>query len=246
MKILDVNTKETVRFTNRLEKLGRSDFPLAVRGTLNDLAFHQKATELQLAFDQEFIVRNKNFLKSHTGVIKADGWDVNSMKATTGIMPKGSKAAEQLEKQETGGTIPDRPLIYVDPSRGGNKEKRVSTRNWVNKRGYVRGGTNKQRSRQSAMVARAVVAKQSGKLIKLETRSSEHFFRVNSIRFSGKGVNRRANMRMTALASYERGRTVRLRKKHPFMQKSGERTLKMAEQFYIKNAEKRFEKALKK
>lgn len=246
MKILDVNTKDTIRFTNRLEKMHRSDFPLAVRGTLNDLAFHHKSKELIIAAEEEFIIRQKNFFKAHSGVDKADGWDVNKMASQSGITPRGSKAAKQLEKQETGGTIQNRPLIYVDPARGGNKANKVKRRNWVNKQGYVRGGATKARSRRSAMVAKAVMGRQTGKLIKLETRSSEHFFRVRSVRFVGRGSSRRAAMRMTAIASYEKGRSIRLRRKHPFMQKSGERTLQMADDFYIKNAKKRFEKALSK
>lgn len=246
MNIMDVNTDDVVKYTAKLERMHKSDFPLAVRGTLNDLAFNQKQTELMIAAEQVFVIRNKGFIKAHTGVIKADGWEVNNMQSICGVMPKGLVAAQQLEKQETGGTIPGRQMIYVDPARGGSKEKRVQTRNWVQKYGYVQGAPNRRRGRKSAIVAQAMVAKNTRKLVKIKTRSSDHFFKVNSIRFSGRGLSRRVNMRMTAIASYERGRSIRLSKKRPFMEISGKKSLAKAGQLFIKNAERRFEKALMK
>lgn len=245
-KIFDVNNKDVIKFSNRLEKMHKSDFPLAVRGTLNDLAFDQKTKELMIAAEQVFILRNPNFIRSHTGVIKADGWDVNNMQSICGVTPKGLQAAKQLEVQEKGGTIPDRKIIYVDPARGGSKEKRVKTRNWVNKSGYVQGRPNRRRGRRSQIVAQSVVARNTGKLIKIKTRTSDHFFKVNSVRFIGRGLSRRVNMRMTAIASYERGRSIKISKERPFMRISGERSLSKANNFFIKNAERRFEKALMK
>jgi len=245
MMTLDVNTNEVTRFTKQLQRMHKSDFPLAVRGTLNDLAFDQKTKEMMIAAGKMFTLRNPSFIKSHSGVIKADGWNVNNMESTCAIMPKGLKAAAQLEKQETGGTITDRKVIYVDPARGGVKSNKVQTKNWVQKHGYVKGSPNRARGRKSNIVAQAVVAKETGKLVKIGTKSTDHFFKVNSIQFSGKGLHRGVYMRMTPIASYERGRSIRL-KPRPFMETSGQKTLTKAQRFFIKNAERRFEKALMK
>jgi hypothetical protein len=245
MIALDVNTSEVAKYTKRLNEMRKFDFPLAVRGTLNDLAFHHKQKELLLVAGELFILRNPNFIRSHSAVNKADGWDVNTMRSESGIAPKGLKAAEQLETQEKGGTIPDRTIIYVDPARGGRKQNRVSTKNWINKSGYVKGkpiGGYGNRSRKSNMVAEAFVANKTGKLVKLETKSTDHFFKVDSIKFNGRGVSRNVNIKMTPIASYEKGRSVKV-KRTPFMQISGERTLSLAPGFYIKNAKKRFEKS---
>ena len=46
MAIFDVNNKEVIKFTAKLERLHRSSFPSAVRNTLNEAAFNMKKTGL--------------------------------------------------------------------------------------------------------------------------------------------------------------------------------------------------------
>lgn len=244
MIVLDVNTREVREFTNTLTRMRRSEFPLAVRGTLNDLAFHHKRVELMKSAGELFTLRNPSFIRSHSGVKKAEGWDVNSMRSESGIIPRGLKAAEQLEIQETGGSISNRNVIYVDPARGGSNKNRVSTRNYINKTGIVKGQPTRRRSRKSNIVAMAYVANKTNQLLKIETKSTDHFFRVNSLKFSGSGLSRRANLKMTAIASYDKGRRVTISPR-PFMRISGERTMTHVLAFYIKNAKRRFEKAQK-
>ena len=63
MQAFNVNTDEVVRLTNRLEKLNKSAMPIAVRSTLNDVAFQSKQTHLPKEFDKKFTIRKKNFIK---------------------------------------------------------------------------------------------------------------------------------------------------------------------------------------
>lgn len=130
MKVFDVNMDKAIELTAKLEKLHRSAFPVAVRQTLNDVAFQTKSTVPEIA-SKMFITRQKSFFRAFTIVDKATGFEVNKMKSSTGISSlKGDIVAEGLEKQEKGGVIKGRKLIPHNQSRiSGSHRKKVSRRN---------------------------------------------------------------------------------------------------------------------
>lgn len=246
MKTFDVNSKETIKHANRLEKMHKSDFPIAVRSTLNDLAFDVKQKELMVFANSFFILRNPSFITAHSGVNKASGFDVDSMQSEVGITPRGMQAAANLEIQEKGGTISNRSTIYMDTARvSRDHAKRVRKANYINAWGYIKGKPTKRRSRKSSMVAMAIIAEQQNKLFKMRTKVNETFFRVDRVAFSGTGSHRRVNIRMTPIASYQRGRSVQI-EKSPFLETASLVTLNKAPQIFIKNAKKRYERAIRK
>lgn len=211
----------------------RSNFPVAVRSTLNDLAFDVKKTTLLKSADQQFILRAPKFFKSHSGVKKATGFNINTMHSEAGITPRGSQAAKDLAKQEHGGAMPGE-AIYLDTARvSKSKQKKVSKANYLN-RGHVKGRQNANRGRRASRVAAAVVAKRENKFL-LE---GGILFDVKSIRF-GTGKTRRVNIRAVPVASYKKGRTVKLDKR-PFVANAGKMSQQKANALYIKNAKKRF------
>lgn len=118
MAIFDVNTDATIGLTAKLEKLHRSAFPVAVRGTLNNAAFETKQI-IPKAAGGKFTIRQKNLYKKFIIVDKATGFDLNSMKAVVGIdgnVKGGHKVAKGLAAQETGGVIKGRkfiPTVYA-------------------------------------------------------------------------------------------------------------------------------------
>ena len=113
----DINTKAAIELTVKLGKLHRSALPVAVRGTLNNAAFETKKY-IPITASRKFITRNKSFFRAFSQVNMARGFDINSMKAEAGInAAKGSKVAEGLEKQETGGSIQGRKLIPHNKGR---------------------------------------------------------------------------------------------------------------------------------
>ena len=114
-----VDTTQVKRFTDKLRELHRSNMPIAVRQTLNDTAFDVLKITLPEKFKTDFMIRNKSFLRSHSGVQKADGWEINGMQSKVGITPKGSEAAEGLTKQEFGGSE-KKPFIYMNQARVSN------------------------------------------------------------------------------------------------------------------------------
>lgn len=122
---LDVNTDAAIQLTAKLEKLNKSAFPSAVRNTLNEVAFQHKALIPKVAKHKFDYSRNKTFFRAITNVEKASGFDVNNMKAVSGLNPnalggKANKVIDNLEKQETGGVVDGRKLITHKNSRVGN------------------------------------------------------------------------------------------------------------------------------
>jgi hypothetical protein len=126
MAQFDVNTDALIELTAKLGKLHKSALPVAIRGTLNDAAFETKRRVPQTA-SRKFTTRNRSFFRAFSSVQKAGGFDINAMQAAVGIdSSRGSKVAEGLEKQETGGAIKGRKLIPHDKGRvSGSHSKRM-------------------------------------------------------------------------------------------------------------------------
>ena len=110
----NVDTNEVIVFTNKLEKLSKSAFPNAVRGTLNGLGFDVKKNTMPEVAEKTFVTRRKNFLKASSRVEMARGFSLNSMETKVGFVPfKGpNEAVQDLEQQEHGGKIGGRSLLH--------------------------------------------------------------------------------------------------------------------------------------
>ncbi|KKL54819.1 hypothetical protein LCGC14_2261580, partial [marine sediment metagenome] len=86
MPILNVNTDKVVVFSNKLEKLHRSAFPIAIRGALNNAAFDVKKNTMPVSAEKEFTIRRKNFFKANSRVNMAKGFNVRTMQAMIGFV----------------------------------------------------------------------------------------------------------------------------------------------------------------
>jgi hypothetical protein len=104
--VFDVNTDEVIKLTNKLERMRKNAFPLAVRQTLTNAAFETKEN-VPLEAQKKFITRNKTFFRMMTLVNKVEEKkDINKMESQAGINTKRfPKLAERLAVQETGGTL---------------------------------------------------------------------------------------------------------------------------------------------
>jgi hypothetical protein len=242
---LSIDNREVEQYTKKLRALHRSNLPIAVRQTLNDLAFDVKQVTLMRNADKQFIMRNPGFFKRHSGVKKADGWDINNMRSEVGIIPGESIAATQLTKQEFGGAIGKRSFIYMNAARiSAAKNKMVRRQNYLNKKEFIKGTPSRSRSDKSQFIARAIVAKKTNKLLLEDSTSGQTAFEVRDIKFSGKGGrNRKVFVRLNPLADYERNRSISL-KARPFLYPASLQSFAKGMYFFIKNAKKRFEKAL--
>jgi len=235
----NVDTDKVIIHTNKLEKLSKSAFPNAVRGTLNGLAFDVKKNTMPEVAGKTFETRRKNFLKASSRVQMARGFSVNSLESKIGFIPfNGSnQAVQDLEKQEHGGKIGGRAFIATNKARVSRSGKR-SVRG-ANRMGKIKNIVNVSKTRGSSegqkFIRSVITAGIGGHILTKDT-----LFRVKSI----KNAKGRIKFKLDALYSYKKGRSVSIKATH-FMKKATELTMKKADDIYFKEAERQFEKALR-
>jgi len=217
----DINTKSSIDLTVKLGKLHRSALPVAVRGTLNEMAFETKKMLPQTA-SRKVITRNKSFFRAFSSVERARGFNINGMESIVGINPdKGSKVAEGLEKQETGGAIQGRKLIPHDKGRtSGSHGKRLKKKHRF---GNIRIGDVKKKGQGRVNY---LLIKKGGKGTVFE------------IRKAGK------KQKLTPVYSYRSTKISRVQKS-PFMKPASLMATKKIDEFYRKNAERQFKRLLR-
>jgi hypothetical protein len=167
---------------NKLEKINRSAFPVAVRQTLNSAAFDLKQNTMPQITGSLFVKRKPNFFKANSKVFPAKGFEVKNMRATAGFVGK-DQAIDDLEQQEIGGRIKSRSFIALDTAR-------VS------------------KSPCQQFVRAAIKAHQQGALL-IGNFDDKTVFRVDDITPSGIG-GAGIVMKLTPLYSYKQGRSVQV------------------------------------
>lgn len=237
---LNINSDAIVRFTDKLERLHRSDLPIAIRDTLNNAAFDVKQKTMPATSKRTFTNRHPNFFKSTSRVTKATGFDVRSMKSMVGFVGN-QQAVRDLEAQEHGGKIGGRAFIPVDTARAGgsrrnmvesvNRMKRIRSRKIIDTKNSS-AGTAAARFGSSIRLAR------KGGLILAEYKGKRILWRVNS-RTKTEG----GNYKLTALYTYKEGRDVRV-SGTDFMRTASLRSGAKMEEFFIKQASARIKKRM--
>lgn len=220
----DINTKEVIKYSAKLGQLHRSALPVAVRGTLNQAAFETKKNIPKTA-SRKFVTRNRSFFRAFSSVNKAGGFDINAMTAAVGInVAKGSKVAEGLEKQETGGTIRGRKLIPHDKARvSGSHQKRVRAQNRFSKINKIQDVRKSKKRR-------------GGKYILIKKGGKGTVFEVKK---TGK------RSRLIPLYHYRNTRLSRVRPS-PFMKPASILAQRKMPQFYAQQMERQIKRLAKK
>lgn len=122
--VFNVNNDDNIKLTNRLEKLHRSAFPVAVRQTLNEVAFDARTGMAKAAVASGQAQRNNKSIYNLLGrAEKAKGFDLKKMESVTGIFPRSrmEAIAKSIVTQEKGGVVPtNRTHIPLDTARTGN------------------------------------------------------------------------------------------------------------------------------
>ncbi len=244
---LNINQDALVSFTNRLEKLHRSDLPIAIRNTLSRAAFETKKNSLPIAAKKAFTTRNKTFFQSKSRFERAQGFDIDKMKATVGMVDlrrsSNDHAVRNLEEQEHGGKISGRSFIPTDKARvSKNSARNVAPRNRLSRisiRDVVRASRSKGKNRHQRFVKSAIFAKKRfGSRAYVLTRSM--LFRIDSLRINNR--TRRLRLKITPLYSFKRGRSVNVSATN-FMRKASLVQGKRFGFFFKQEAEKRIIKA---
>lgn len=242
----NVDTNAVVIHTNKLEKLSKSAFPNAVRGTLNSLAFDVKKNTMPKSA-LRFKKRQKNFFKSNSRVNMAKGPNLRSMKSEIGFINKAKtaeSAVEELEQQEHGGKIDEREYIPVKAARTSKNNKRmVQKRNRLGTIGIkniVKASKMSARNQGGRFVQAVAMAGKGGFVqSKLKGKNTTMVWRVNSLSRTKGG-----RFKLTPVYIVNESKSVKVKATH-FMEKATKKTMQSADKFYIKQAEREFEKALR-
>lgn len=234
---LNINSDAVVKFTARLERMKKSDLPVAIRSALNDAVFDVKTNTMPKSADDSFENREPNFFKANSRFESATGFKISAMKAVVGFKSeklRGSSnfAIKDLEQQEQGGQIGGKAFIPMKTARVGKQPKKAvramnrtsAIRNMVDS-GKVSGDNKKQEFIKAAFKAG------SGGYV-LGNNSKKIAWRVDSLK------GRRNRIKMTPLYSYAAGRSVNV-KKTKFMEEAAKITAKKLEGFFEKQAKKR-------
>lgn len=245
----NINSDALVVLTNKLEKMHRSAFPSAVRGTLNKAAFDVKKNTLPSTVDSEFVKRQPNFFKRFSAVEMAKGFDVHTMSATIGMVRDGlqggtgNKAVDDLEQQEHGGTIGGRSFIPLNTARVGNDhDKNVRAINRLAKvKNVFSAHKNNAKTAKGRFLRTAFAANTGGYVLSEAKRGRQILWRIDSI--SSSMQHRRLIIKKTALYSFEKGRDVKVGETK-FMETASLESGSNLEKFYGEEAKRQFERLM--
>jgi len=204
---ININSKEVIRFTNRLEKMHRSALPLAVRGTLNRAAFYTKQSSMPASAEKHFKKRKPNFFKANSRVKMATGYDVSRMQSIVGFISSNLShnhyAVTELEEQEFGGDISHRTFVPLDGARKGGNATPVRPGNRLAKiKNIVNMAKGTQGSDAAKFTVAAQIAGRGGYVV--GGMGSQILYRIKNIIKRGD----KTIIRKTPLYSFEEGRSV--------------------------------------
>lgn len=247
---IDIRTPDIANMRRGLDTISNKKFPTAVRETLNDAAFHMKGRgsrggSLEKRANQLFEYRrNKTFIRSITGVNRAKGYNVDRMFSESGVFNKSgkSKAGQGLKKQQTASDI-SHAFSPMKPARSGNNNNKHVTKgrrlrsigNYVD----VSDMSPKERLKEMIIASKdktpILIRGKKGKSRK------KKFIGVPAKRLirSKKGDRKSSKIvKMRMLYAENQGRTAKLRKKRPFINKAGEDAQKKMVKYFYKHATK--------
>jgi hypothetical protein len=255
MPQLRINTDAVVAFTNKLEKLPRTAFPVAVRAALNSAAFDMKKNTLPKSAKDNFVQRKPSFFKANSRVEMAKGFDINRMQSVVGFTGK-DQAIDDLEQQEFGGKIGSRSFIpwkNARTSNNWNKSVRPINRlssipldkvinaERVRFKGHDRN--QKQKFVRAAIMAKKLHGNNAYVLTNKYGDGRQTLMKIDEIWESSRHGNHPIEIRRTPIYSFKKGRNVKVKGKQFAKRAANEAHIKISDH-YIKAAEFQFKKAL--
>lgn len=218
--ILDLS--DLREYERKLKSMKKYDFPLAVRGTLNDAAFLMKQKNIQPEFDENFTVRRRTFIKAFTGATRSKNtFDIKQMYSQAGVYrgKRNQEVGERLKLQEFGGGITDRAVPRVTTRKGNSYDK------------VQKGSLFYRRFKKLGRGKAAIIGTDENGVIRRTKKG--HIIRVN-----------RENGKVVSETLYLHRNRVRI-KKSKFIKPAALVTHKEMPRLFRENAQKRFKKAMK-
>ena len=240
----NVNTSGIIHLTDRLERLNKRAFPLAVKSTLSDSAFEMKKKNILESAKRNMTVKNRGVFKKFTGVKKASGYNIESMKAEVGFIPKdgikGNKVPKGMELNEVGGTD-DTGAMYLRGSRHQKSKKRnVLLKNRYDKNKLAKGHEKRIRTKGGKSNVMAMMAGwEEGKPVFIKAKSGISYV-VEVLKVFDMTTGKR-DFKLNFLMRSRTKKPAKTKATH-FNREAAQKTQKQIEGFYIKNADFQFKR----
>jgi len=229
--LLQYDGDDVFKMAIRLKELHRAALPNAVRFTLNDAAFDVKKNTLQDEALSSFINRKPSFFKRFSGVDKATGWNIKQMESSVGmIKDPGVQATEDIEVQETGGSLP-RAQIMLPGSRVSKSERKPVASRYK----AIGGFKDRTAARNKKEFVKAAFAAEKKK-------KPDHMRYVSQ---SGKGyiievkkvtkLKKRLKIKSVIVASFDNDRQLHINP-NPFVQRASLKSANQLVSLFKKNA----------
>lgn len=245
---INVDSSAMSVYTQQMRKINRTALPVAIRNTLNDVAFYDKKTAFLESAQRNFPqTKNKTFFKKFTRVQKATGYNINQMYSVIGMTDLGDRSArnavENMNKQERGGIVND-GFAYLKAARGNKENGRVRRANYYDKSKVISGRSKAVRNKgtnKSKFVARAFKAKKENKPMFLNSMKGNFLVSVKTIKRDGR-IGVKLDFR---LLMKDRETTPAKLKATNFAEEAGLSSQKKINDIFVAQAEKQFKRALK-
>lgn len=195
--VFNIDSSAIAGHAQTLRDLSKSAFPVVVRQTLNKAAFDVKMNTMPKEVKRVFEKRKPNFFKANSGVTQAQGFNMDTMRATVGFKPKEndkSHSVEDLEQQEHGGEIANRAFIAIKGARSGKSfggmVKRDMSMEYINSRMSVRTKSsiadslkNKARGNREKFIRTAIATGKGGFVLGTDRKGgARKLLRINSVK----------------------------------------------------------------
>lgn len=234
--VINIDSDNLAKLSNRLEQLSRTDIPRVIQKTLNNAALDMKTKTLINQTDKEFTNRRRNFFKANSSIEFAKrSKNINEIKSTVGFVStklkgRNNAAVENLEQQERGGKIEGKSFIPLDTARvsGSYKRNVRSAARLTNVNKMIRAKNKRGKTPGQRFVVAANEAGAGGHVL------SERgiLWRINSLKRGRDG-----RFKTTPLYSYESKRSITVKPRR-FMEKSAYKSGGKLDEIYISEAKK--------
>lgn len=163
-----IKSDELAIIANKLERNHKSDLPIAIRSTLNEMAFRMKKSEIAQSAKKEFDYKRTNIVQNLTRFEKATGFNIARMKSKAGIteQPRRQKVARGLATQEVGGKLESKATPTLK-SRGGSASSKVRKSNRMQSNRMV----DARNAKRQNFIAAAAIAKKNNAFLLVSTNS---------------------------------------------------------------------------
>ena len=238
--MLQFKSDKLVGFSLKLAQIHRAALPNAIRNSLTEVAKDVKQKTLRKNADRVFDVKKRSFFSKFSGYKPAKGFNISRMFSIAGMTasqdPK-SKASAEIGAQEYAGSVKHKTYWA---------SQKHKTSRGLTKKSYRDARNVKPITTQAgkSFFKDAVRAKDSDKPLLIRKNGKGVLVKVKKIR-KKKGVKHKKELVTDVIAGYEKGRSINLKTRRPFLSNAAKESGRKLEQMFIKHAQKQIKRFTK-